>query len=114
MSEKLQPCPFCGGAATAIATPCGEVVECNNCGASGPVHNAGPDMAAAGWNRRDGQDTLRAQLAAVEREREELRECLQRLYDEQNGPPLQRHEKRWQATMDAAESLLGINQGANP
>jgi hypothetical protein len=74
-----------------------------------------PEECLAGpWIIYDDYAALRAQLAAVEREREELRECLQRLYDEQNGPPLQRHEKRWQAVMDKAEELLGLTQGTNP
>lgn len=33
-------------------------------------------------------------------------DALQDLYDEQNGPPLLRHEKSWQAAMDKAEEVL--------
>lgn len=36
----------------------------------------------------------------------ELMEALQALYDEQNGPPLIRHEAQWQAAMDAARAAL--------
>lgn len=36
-----------------------------------------------------------------------LRDALQALYDEQNGPPLFRDEKTWQAAMDRAEELFG-------
>lgn len=35
-----------------------------------------------------------------------LREALQNLYDEQNGAPLVRREKQWQAAMDAAKKAL--------
>ena len=42
----------------------------------------------------------------LEAERDRLRKALQGLYNEQNGPHLLRHEKRWQAAMDEAEALL--------
>jgi allophanate hydrolase subunit 1 len=58
-------------------------------------------------------DELKADLAAAneraekaEAERDEAVAALQLLYDEQNGPPLERHAERWQAAMDAAEAVL--------
>ena len=36
-----------------------------------------------------------------------LREALQALYDEQNGPPLKRTKKRWERAMKLAEAALG-------
>jgi hypothetical protein len=50
----------------------------------------------------------------IERLRSELieaRRVLQDLRDEQNGPPLLRREKEWQAAMDAAESVLSAGRG---
>lgn len=37
---------------------------------------------------------------------EELADALRNLYDQQNGPPLIRHEKKWQAAMDQAKKML--------
>ena len=39
-------------------------------------------------------------------ENERLKEALQSLYDEQNGPPLIRYQKSWEAAMDKAEQAL--------
>ena len=39
----------------------------------------------------------------------QLRAALQDLVDEQNGAPLLRYEKQWQAAMDTARSLLEMN-----
>jgi hypothetical protein len=44
-----------------------------------------------------------ARLLAVNAE---LVEALQDLYDEQNGPPLIRHEAKWHAAMDSARAAL--------
>lgn len=48
---------------------------------------------------RDENERLSAENAA-------LRAALQDLYDEQNGVPLIRREKQWQAAMNAAHKLL--------
>ena len=45
-------------------------------------------------------------LLTLNTENERLREALQELYDWQNGPPLIRKAKQWQAAMDKAEKLL--------
>ena len=39
----------------------------------------------------------------------ELRDALRALHDEQNGAPLIRREKFWQAAMDEAERLLAMD-----
>ena len=46
------------------------------------------------------------ELAEAKAEIERLREALQNLFDEQNGPPLIRDEKYWRKAMDTAEKLL--------
>ena len=77
--------------------------------------NTDPDQAGYYYASEDVVrlvKSLRAQLAAAERERDELREALEGLHDEQNGPPLERRAARWQAAMTKAEELLGIKQGA--
>ena len=56
---------------------------------------------------------IKAKLAKKEKDcealmaqRDELVEALQSLYDEQNGPPLIRYEKHWNAAMMKAEAAL--------
>ena len=46
-------------------------------------------------------------VAAIRKENKALKEALQDLYDEQNGPPLLRDKASWQAAMDKACKLLG-------
>lgn len=67
-----------------------------------------PDAA----NRNDVA-RLAAELMEANHENERLtfilnlqREALQSLYDEQNGPPLIRYEKHWNAAMMKAEAAL--------
>ena len=45
-------------------------------------------------------------LAAVEAQRDALLEALQALYDEQNGPPLIRHQAAWEAAMQKARAAI--------
>lgn len=45
-------------------------------------------------------------LAAVEAQRDALLEALQALYDEQNGPPLIRHQAAWEAAMEKARAAI--------
>lgn len=54
-------------------------------------------------------------------ENEQLKDSLQSLYDEQNGPPLIRNKESWQKAMDEADKLLlrvskkpSRNKGENP
>ncbi len=51
-------------------------------------------------------EQLQSQLATEQEKVKRLRDGLQALYDEQNGPPLLRDEKKWQAAMDTASELL--------
>lgn len=52
MSEKLKPCPFCGGDDLRYMFYGGcTVVHCAYCGIDGPV-GADDDEAAEKWNRR--------------------------------------------------------------
>lgn len=47
-----------------------------------------------------------AQLSDRYKEIERLKDALQSLYDEQNGPPLIRDQKSWQEAMDKACACL--------
>ena len=53
---------------------------------------------------------LREAVLDRRRERDEAVAALQLLYDEQNGPPLERHAEWWRAAMDAAEAVLAKAQ----
>lgn len=53
------------------------------------------------------KDSIQSKLNDANDKIERLRDALQSLYDEQNGPPQIRREKQWQAAMEAAEKLLG-------
>lgn len=65
MSDELKPCPFCQGR----AQDCGERgVKCMRCRAWGP-DPIRPHM----WNHRPEADTLRARVAELEAERDEMR-----------------------------------------
>lgn len=54
----------------------------------------------------DVADQALADLKAAEKQIEQLREALQALYDEQNGPPLIRDAARWGAAMQLASKAL--------
>ena len=45
-------------------------------------------------------------IAELENQIEQLREALQALYDEQNGPPLIRDAAGWEAAMELASKAL--------
>ena len=45
-------------------------------------------------------------IAAVEAQREVLLAALQALYDEQQGPPLIRHQAAWEAAMQKARAAI--------
>jgi len=71
VSEKLLPCPFCGGEARYewhSADPCW--IECNACGAVGPndTHTT-TEANAAAWNTRAPAD-LRSALEAAQKDRD--------------------------------------------
>ena len=56
--------------------------------------------------------TTRAlKIAAVEAQRDALLEALQALYDEQQGPPLIRHQAAWEAAMEKARAAIAKAEG---
>ena len=59
---------------------------------------------------KTGEDRLNLDaleyIAELESELAAYKDALQELCDEQNGPPLLRREKQWQAAMDKADGLL--------
>ena len=56
-------------------------------------------------------ERLQKKVADLQAQLHALRNALQALYDEQNGPPLIRAKGSWQAAMDEAERLLGTKGG---
>lgn len=50
----LAACPFCNSPNVGLNEQAGTFVECDDCGCEGPFTWAGPDAAAALWNRRPG------------------------------------------------------------
>ena len=57
MTEKLKPCPFCGGEANLKDTSGFIVAKCESCGAESGVVKVSAeycanDKAAESWNRR--------------------------------------------------------------
>lgn len=61
-------------------------------------------LHATGWVCRD----LRIALDAAQAEIARLREALECLIDEQNGPPIERHAHSWQMAMDRARAALAV------
>ncbi len=55
---------------------------------------------------------LCTEVDQLQAENKKLYEALQSLCDEQNGPPLLRHKKSWQAAMDEADRLLSKHKQA--
>ena len=59
MTEKLKPCPFCGGEAEFNSDEFGEGVYCKSCGATlrnGVYGEYGRKLASADWNSRPIED----------------------------------------------------------
>ncbi len=56
MTEKLKPCPFCGGEAVLISNKEEQLysVECKNCDC-GTCDHLGAEIAVEAWNRRAGE-----------------------------------------------------------
>ena len=50
-------------------------------------------------------------VCRLTRERDALLEALQALYDEQEGPPLIRRHRQWQAAMDKARAAIAAVEG---
>lgn len=64
------------------------------------------DAAPHVVTQRDLYLEAAATIAALEARVERLLDALGELHDEQNGPPLIRREKQWQAAMDKAVAAL--------
>ena len=85
-SEKLLPCPFCGGEpqSKTVAIPDGQTLSCRNLKCMAGVAAFDPDAAAkciAAWNTRAPAD-LRSALEA-----ETIYERLQKAWDSQDDLP---------------------------
>jgi len=63
MSDKLKPCPFCGGEAEARYLYCRPYIICSKCHAQIPCHNTYPKAVEA-WNTRKPIDKVVEQLEA--------------------------------------------------
>ena len=62
MNEELRPCPFCGG--TNICTEKGiNLNYCDSCSAEANIEH---------WNKRPIEDALRARIAELEEEIDQL------------------------------------------
>ena len=92
---------------------------CNQCGAIVSAienHECKPSykelVAEAGRQKRRADHTyrqvpaLKQRIIDLEVEKDKYRAALENLLNEQNGPPLLRDEKTWQAAVDVAEKLI--------
>ena len=62
----------------------------------------GPEPELKRWSWHD----LPELAATLKAQRDALLEALQALYDEQEGPPLIRRHRQWQAAMDKARAAI--------
>ena len=62
----------------------------------------GPEPELTRWSWHD----LPERAAALKAQRDALLEALQALYDEQQGPPLIRHQAAWEAAMQKARAAI--------
>ena len=60
-----------------------------------------------------GNTQLTEALLKAEAQRDALLEALQALYDEQQGPPLIRHQAAWEAAMQQARAAIKAVEGEN-
>ena len=55
VTEKLEPCPFCGGQAELVHMRSGDdIVRCTSCRARTRQYHENENGPIAAWNRRDG------------------------------------------------------------
>ena len=85
MTDKLKPCPFCGGESEFNSDEFGEGVCCKSCGAT--LHNGvygeyGRKLASADWNARPIENKLPEKTGKLEAENTRLREALEVILDE--------------------------------
>src|SRR5690606_38481331 len=80
MTDKLKPCPFCGGEGSIDHYGCtkvGTMYSCLDCGAhleTGETFNHGQQ-----WNDRPVEDALRAELAKLMSENQRFRAALEHI-----------------------------------
>ena len=77
---------------------------------SDPTSAAHHDEAAAELRRLHAENErigpLAERVLELKAQRDALLEALQALYDEQNGPPLIRHQAAWEAAMEKARAAI--------
>ena len=88
MTDKLKPCPFCGGESEFNSDEFGEGVCCKSCGAT--LHNGlygeeGRKLASAEWNTRLIENELPGKIGKLEAENKRLREALQMIATEKDN-----------------------------
>lgn len=97
-NEPLVICPYDRKSPEYWTTP--NDAPCKFCGGL----PEGPDKCTGADTRIFAEAADR--IEALEAENKALREALECLVDEQNGPPLDVHAKSWCAAMDRARALL--------
>jgi hypothetical protein len=72
------------------------------------------DLAAVfGWDRQgDPILWMAAKIESTQGQVDELRDALEHLLDEQNGPPLAKYAADWHKAMMVANRVLGRTEGA--
>ena len=84
MTEKLKPCPFCGGEAEIIDDAMGTISRCRRCGAengNGVYGDVGHKLAVKDWNARPIENELTEKIGKLETENKRLREALESILD---------------------------------
>lgn len=68
------------------------------------------ELWAGDRNTMTNEEMQQLTVAGLRGGLEIMREALQALYDEQNGPPLLRREAEWNAAMDLARGALALEK----
>ena len=99
MTDKLKPCPFCGGESEFNSDELGEGVCCQSCGAT--LHNGvygeeGRKLASADWNARPIEDKLHEEIEELEEENTRLQRKLNESIDDnyKNALKIQQQAER--------------------
>ena len=88
MTEKLKPCPFCGGEAEIIDDAMGTISRCRRCGAengNGVYGDVGHKLAVKDWNARPIENELDEKIEKLESENKRFREALQMIATEKDN-----------------------------